>query len=187
MKRKVFDLRPWSRAVRSSQSVVRVPGHVIVDFTAHEVAKPKDVSFGDQTIRILDHGFRWVRVHPAGSGEGRPGSALSAMLDETGLPRQLYVDLHGGEGLGEDGLPWHDDLYLDVIGNWVVGEAGHGTVTEAHIIDGEDLEEAVAAGLVSPSQAEATWAHAREIQAGLLAGTYPPLAVLRRYLEDPYT
>ncbi|MBZ9749651.1 DUF402 domain-containing protein [Deinococcus sp. HMF7604] len=187
MKRKVFDLRPWSRAVRHSQSVVRVLGHVIVDFTAHEVARPQDVPFGDQTVRILDHGFRWVRVHPTGSGEGVPGSALSAMLDGSGLPRQLYVDLHGGEGVGENGLPWHDDLYLDVIGNWVVGETGHGRVTEAHIIDGEDLQAAVAAELVTEAQAEATWTHARQIRAELLAGTYAPLMVLRRYLEDPYT
>lgn len=187
MKRKVFDLRQWARVRRCTESVLRVPGHVIVDLAIHEVTGPKDVPFGDQTIRVVDHGYRWVRVHPTGSGEGVPGSALSAMLDEGGQLVQLYVDLHSGEGLTDAGLPWHDDLYLDVIANWVVDERGHGQVTEAHIIDGEDLDDAVRAGLVDAAQAEATWTHAEQVRAELLAGTYPPLAVLRRYLEDPYT
>ncbi|WP_189006512.1 DUF402 domain-containing protein [Deinococcus malanensis] len=187
MKRKVHDLRAWSRSARHEQLVLHLPGHVIVDYTAHEVVRPLDVPFGGRVIRVLDHGYRWVRVHPTGSGGGVMGDALTAQLDGDGLPRQLYVDVHGGEGVGEDGLPWIDDLYLDVIGNWVVGPECPGRVTETHIIDGDELEDAVRDGRMTAAQAEATWAHARAVESALCAGTYPPLAVLRRYLEDPYT
>lgn len=187
MKRKPFDLRPWPRVTRHTQSVTHVPGSVIVDFTAHEVIRPLDVRVPGEagTVRILDHGFRWVRAHPTGTGEGMMGDAMTVQLNAAGRPVQFYVDIHGGEGVGEDGLPWTDDLYLDVIGH--PGEAEPWRVDATTIIDGNELEEAVTLGLVSPTLAEAAWTHARQVEARLRAGTYPPLAVLRQYLEDPYT
>lgn len=188
MKRKVFDLREWSRVARHTQTVTHIPGYVIVDFTAHEVARPLDVPFGERTVRILGDGFRWVRVHPTGTGEGpgrenAVGDALTVMLNAAGQPEQLYVDIHAGEGVGEDGLPWTEDVYLDVIADWQPSWR----VTETHIIDADELEEAVRAGQVSPTLAGAAWAHARLVEEGLRAGTYAPLGVLRGYLEDPYT
>lgn len=183
MKRKVFDLRPWARVARHTQTVTAVPGHVIVDFTAHEVARTLDVPFGERSVRILDDGHRWVRVHPTGTGEGALGDALTVMLNAVGQPEQLYVDIHAGEGVGADGFPWIDDLYLDVIADWQPGWR----VTETHIIDGDELAEAVAAGLVSPTLAGAAWARARQVEEALRLGTYPPLHVVRAYLEDPYT
>ncbi len=86
--------------------------------------------------------------------------------------------------MGEDGLPWHDDLYLDVIAE---PEPGGWGVSATNIIDAEELEEAVQAGLVTAELAEATWTQARAVAAELHAGSYAPLGVLRRYLEDPYT
>ncbi|PNY80583.1 DUF402 domain-containing protein [Deinococcus koreensis] len=182
MKRKIYDLRPWARTARHSQTVLTVPGHVIVDYLAHEVERPLDVEFGGRTLRVLDSGFRWVRIHPTGSGEGVLGSALTAQLGVSGAPVQVYVDIHTGEGVGEDGLPWTDDVYLDVIGDWQEGR-----VMETHVIDGEELEAAVQGGRVTPELAGAAWALARQVEAELRAGTYAPLDTLRRYLSDPYT
>lgn len=186
MKRKIFDLRSWARVTDHTQTLTAVPGYVILDFTAHTVIRPLDVPrpTGEGTVRILDSGFRWVRAHPTGAGENVMGSALTVQLNEEGRPVQFYVDIHTGEGVGEGGLPWHDDLYLDVIAE---PEAGGWGVTHTNIIDADELEEAVAAGLVTPELAEATWAQAKAVEAELHAGTYAPLGVLRRYLEDPYT
>ena len=187
MKRKAFDLRPWARVTHHTQAVTQVPGFVIVDFTAHTVIRPLDVPIPGEAgrVRILDSGFRWVRAHPTGTGEGVLGDAMTLQLNAEGRPVQFYVDIHGGEGLGEDGLPWTDDLYLDVIGH--PGAAEPWRVAATQIIDGDELEEAVEAGLVSPALAEAAWEHARRVEAQLRSGTYPPLGVLRGYLEDPYT
>ncbi|THF87787.1 DUF402 domain-containing protein [Deinococcus sp. KSM4-11] len=187
MKRKVFDLRSWGRVARHTQTVLTLPGYVIVDFEAHEVTRPLDVDFGGRPLRVLDVGYRWVRFHPTGSGEGTLGSALTAQLDASGQPVQVYVDIHLGEGVGEDGLPWTDDAYLDVIGNWHVEDGQGARVTEAHVIDAEDLAAAVREGRATPQQARAVWARAEQVSAELLADTYAPLDVLRRYLSDPYT
>lgn len=187
MKRKGFDLRSWARVTEHTQTVTQVPGFVIVDFTAHTVVRPLDVPIpsGAGTVRILDSGYRWVRAHPTGTGEGVLGDAMTVQLDPAGRPVQFYVDIHAGEGVGEDGLPWTDDLYLDVIGH--PGEADPWRVDATEVIDGDELEAAVGAGRVSPAVAEAAWSHARQVEAQLRAGTYLPLHVLRPYLEDPYT
>ncbi|MDV6374106.1 DUF402 domain-containing protein [Deinococcus arenicola] len=187
MKRKTFDLRPWARVTQSTQTVLAVPGYVIVDFTAQTVIRPLDVarpgSVGTQ--RILDNGYRWIRCHPTGTGEGVMGAALTVQMNAEGQPVQFYVDIHGGEGVQDDGLPWHDDLYLDVIGG--PHDAQRWTITATDIIDADELEEAVEAGLITPNLAARIWDHARQIEAELLAGTYAPVDILRRYVEDPYT
>lgn len=187
MKRKTFDLRPWARVTQSTQTALAVPGYVIVDFTAQTVIRPLEVSRPGSSIchLILDSGYRWIRCHPTGEGEGVMGAALTAQLNAAGQPVQFYVDIHGGEGVNEDGLPWHDDLYLDVIGD--PDEAARWTVAATEIIDADELDEAVQAGLVSAEQAAQTWTHARHIEEALRAGTYAPVDVLRRYVEDPYT
>lgn len=187
MKRKTFDLRPWARVTDSAQTVLAVPGYVIVDFTARTVIRPLEVSRPGSGLchRILDHGYRWIRCHPTGAGEGVMGAALTVQLDAAGQPVQFYVDIHGGEGVQEDGLPWHDDLYLDVVGD--PDEAARWTIAATEIIDADELEEAVQAGLVTPELSAQTWTHARQIEEWLRAGTYPPVDVLRRYVEDPYT
>ncbi|MDR6217173.1 DUF402 domain-containing protein [Deinococcus soli (ex Cha et al. 2016)] len=186
MKRKVFDLSGWARVTRHTQTVLHVPGHVIVDFVAHDVIRPLDVPIPgrDGLRRILGSGYRWVRAHPT-TGEGTPGSALTIQLDPTGRPVQYYIDLHGGEGWHDSGHPWHDDLYLDVTGH--PAEHDPWTVAATAIIDGDELDDAVTQGLVTPAQADATWTHARHVETQLQTGTYPPVHVLKRYLEDPYT
>ncbi|CAM4067068.1 DUF402 domain-containing protein [Deinococcus marmoris] len=187
MKRKTFDLRPWARVTQSTQTALAVPGYVIVDFTAQTVIRPLEVSRPGSTLRhlILDDGYRWIRCHPTGAGEGVMGAALTVQMNAAGQPVQFYVDIHGGEGVDEDGLPWHDDLYLDVVGD--PDETARWTVAATEIIDADELEEAVEARLVTPGLAARTWDHARQIEAELRAGTYAPVGVLRRYVEDPYT
>ncbi|MFC4426024.1 DUF402 domain-containing protein [Deinococcus navajonensis] len=187
MKRKTFDLRAWPRVTHHTQTVTHVPGYVIVDFTAHAVIRPLDVPVpgAEGLARVLDSGFRWVRAHPTETGEGMAGYALTAMLDADGRPVQFYVDLHGGEGVNDTGLPWHDDLYLDVIGR--PDAADPWQVAATRVIDGDDLQDAVDSGQVSADLARQTWQAAHTVAAQLQAGVFAPLDVLRRYLEDPYT
>ena len=175
MKRKRFDLRDWHRVARGEQQVTHVPAGLIVDFTAHEVNAPLDVPFGERTIRVLDSGYRWVRLHPY---QGQP---TTAMLDAQGQVVQLYVDIAEGGGLDPDGLPWHHDLYLDVIAD--LDDSGR--VTAAHIIDAEDLQSALNRTLILQAQFEYAWRETEAVRASLLAGTFPQLDALKAYLRGP--
>ncbi len=175
MKRKRFDLRGWHRVARGEQRALHVPAGLVVDYTAHEVTKPLDVPFGERRIRVMDDGHRWVRLHPY---QGQP---TTLMLDAAGQVVQVYVDIAEGGGVDDDGLPWHHDLYLDVIAD--LNEDGQ--VQSAHIIDAEDLERALAAHLVTQAQVEFAWREAQAVRAALLAQRFPPLDALLTYLRGP--
>ncbi|WP_424951831.1 DUF402 domain-containing protein [Deinococcus sp.] len=179
MKRKTFDLSGWARAESHTQTVSQMGGHIIVDFRAGRVSRPYDVHAFGETQRVLDSGYRWLRIHPHGAGEGVMGHALTVQLDGVGAPVQLYIDIHGGEGVTKSGFPWHDDLYLDVLGridpeSWVVA----GT----ELIDQDELQEALDAGRVSTEQFRASHAEAERVRAALMAGTFGPVLVARVYL-----
>ncbi|WP_407539149.1 DUF402 domain-containing protein [Deinococcus radiomollis] len=182
MKRKVFDLSGWTRADSHVQTVTHLPGYVIVDFRAGPVSRPLDLfSFG-RVFRLLDTGYRWLRVHPHGAGEGVMGHALTVQLNAQGVPIQLYIDIHGGEGVTASGFPWHDDLYLDVL---CQVESLSWKVVGVEYIDQDELQEAFENGLVGAGQVAASYAEADRVRASLLAGTFSPLLVARTYLAGP--
>jgi len=182
VKRKVFDLSRWARAESGEQRVGRVPGHIIVDYRAGRVLHPLDLWSCGEQVRLLDTGYRWLRVHPHGGGEGVVGHALTIQLDAEDMPVQLYIDIHGGEGVTDTGLPWHDDLYLDVLARvdpltWAV--------VAVEYIDQDELQAALEAGLVTAGQVAASYAEADRVRADLLAGSFGPLEVGRASLTGP--
>lgn len=182
MKRKRFDYRNWHRATSGEQTTLQLPGGLLVDYRAGEVTKPLRVPFRGRELLILETGYRWVHFSPTGQKH-----ALTVQLDGAGVPQQLYVDIGEGTGVGEDGLPYIDDLYLDVIALCEVQPGGTWHVTETEIIDGDELEDALQRGAVSLQQAEGAWQAAREVEAALLGQAFAPLETVRRYLSDPYT
>ncbi|WP_161883690.1 DUF402 domain-containing protein [Deinococcus alpinitundrae] len=182
MKRKVFDRRIWSRAVSGEQTTLSLPGGLLVDYRAGEVTTPKWVTVAGQARCILASGYRWVHYAPSGATH-----ALTVQLDAAGRIQQLYVDVGEASGVGVDGLPWMDDLYLDVVGLVEVQQDGHWRVTDTEVIDQEELDEALRAGQVTPGQHAFAWAEIRHVLAALHAQTFAPLEVVRRYLQDPYT
>ncbi len=181
MKRKVFDLSGWARAESFEQTVCQHAGYVVVDYRAGRVRLPYDVSCFGQTYRVLDSGYRWLRIHPHGAGEGVMGHALTIQLDAQGTPVQLYIDIHGGEGLSASGLPWHDDLYLDVL---ALVDPRTWRVTDTELIDQDELQQALDAGRVSARQFRDSHAEAGAVMDDLLAGTFAPLLFARALLTS---
>ena len=182
MKRKVFDRRSWHRVVSGEQTSLALPGGLIVDYRAGEVTEPKWVSVAGQARCILDSGYRWVHYAPSGAKH-----ALTVQLDAAGRVQQVYVDVGEASGVSVGGLPWMDDLYLDVVGLVEVQQGGRWQVTDSEVIDQNELDEALRAGQVTPGQHALAWAEARRVLAALQAQTFAPLKVVRRYLQDPYT
>lgn len=178
MKRKTFDKRGWHRAASIGQSALQLPAGTLVDVLALEVTQPKTVVLGGQSLCILDTGYRWVHYAPHEAQH-----ALTVQLDAGGVPVQFYVDVGAGSGVGAEGLPYMDDLYLDVVArvspDWAV--------LNSEIIDEDELEAALKNGEVTQEQYALAWAEARRIEAALQAGAFKPVDVVRGYLSDPYT
>ncbi len=173
MKRKTFDKRHWQRAPLVEQRVVQLPAGTLVDVVARRVTQPKWVTLGGAELCILDVNYRWVYFAPTGAKH-----ALTVQLNAAGVPVQLYIDVGAASGVDPEGLPYMDDLYLDVVArttpDW--------QVQRSEIIDQDELEVALVSGDVTPAQYRLAWAEANAIQAALHAGTFAPLDVVRGYL-----
>lgn len=180
MKRKRAGRRGWHRVVSDQETVLNLHDGQIVDYLAGEVTRPLEVPCCGQTLKILDTGYRWLHHSPNGKNH-----ALTVQLDRQGLPQQLYVDVGDGVGVDDDGMPYINDLYLDVIALCRVETDGSWRVTATEIIDQHELEEALQAGQVSQAQYKLAWAEARAVEAALKAQNFASLEVLRNYLADP--
>ncbi|ADY26228.1 hypothetical protein Deipr_1076 [Deinococcus proteolyticus MRP] len=181
MRRKLHDLREWTGALDYSQRPVPFGPFLMVDFTAYRVRRPLTVDFDGEPLRLFDHGWRWIRAHPLDAPAGVVGDALTVLLDASGTPLELYVDIHQGGGWDEmAGLPWIDDLYLDVAGLFGPGWQPRHLL----LLDGDELAGAVAGGELTAAQSAAIYARAEQVMAALNAHTYAPLLAVRAYLQS---
>ena len=94
-------------------------------------------------------------------------------------PVFAYADVCAATGLGEDGLPWLDDLYLDVRAtlnaDWTPG------VPE--IIDADELDAALYSGEIAPEQHALAWATARDLAGQMARNTHPLLEAVRSFVS----
>ena len=100
-------------------------------------------------VRLADAGYAWLSHFPDGARH-----VVTTMVDAEGDVVQWYVDVCREHGLGPDGVPWWDDLYLDVV----VRPTG-----EALLLDEDELELALAAGYVTPAEYDLAWREARRL------------------------
>jgi uncharacterized protein len=182
VRRRTADLREWALVTRRRFAVVRVdePGFagsvslLLIDAVAAPFVGPRS------GLRLADAGFAWLSHFPDGAHH-----AVTTMLDAAGAIVQWYVDVCRAHGLGPDGVPWWDDLYLDVV----VRPSG-----EALLLDDDELELALAHGYVTRAEYDLAWGEARRLLAAAAGGPLSParlaarsvahLALLRRATGD---
>lgn len=122
-------------------------------------------------------GFRWLYWVPK---EGH--HTFLVFLNGAGQPEWFYADVIAKAGIDEAGIPWTDDLYLDVVALCEVLPDGRWRTIEAEIIDQDDLEWALKTGKITPEQHAFAWAEANAVQHALEAQAFAPLDVVRAYL-----
>lgn len=114
--------------------------------------------------RIIDDNYTWKQFFPEHSA-----STVTLMLNEQDSLIIRYIDICLGHGVDpETGIPWYDDLYLDIV---VTPE---GTV---HLLDEDELDEALQDGKITPEQHAFAWQEARRILQEIEQGTSLFLAV----------
>ena len=95
-------------------------------------------------VPVCAAGSRWLELLPE-DGD----FCVTAMLDAAGRPLVWYIDMIAAQGVDADGVPWFDDLYLDLI----VWPDGDRTVD-----DRDELDAALARGEIAAAQ------HARALE-----------------------
>ena len=119
------------------------------------VTEPQVWNCNGKDITVCKRGRRWLTLLP---WEGN--YCITAMMNRWGKVLLWYIDMIAAQGVGEDGIPWFDDLYLDLV----VFPDGH-----IHVDDRDELEAALAEGDITQEQFDLALRTAEELQTGLLS------------------
>jgi predicted RNA-binding protein associated with RNAse of E/G family len=124
-------------------------GHVSL-LVLDEVSEPLWVPLAGREVCVADAGYAWLQHFPQGARY-----TLTTMFDPQGRIVEWYVDICRRLGLDERGVPWYEDLYLDILisPEW-----------EVQRIDEEDLEKAWQQGLVTTAERDQALGEADALQ-----------------------
>lgn len=120
-----------------------------------EVAEPQFWDFKGEKIPIWKAGYQRFSILP---GEGN--YCIAAILDENNKIAFWYIDIIASQGVDAEGIPYFDDLYLDLIVH------PSGEIIED---DRDELEEALKQGNITQEQFELADRTGRELREGLLS------------------
>lgn len=59
---------------------------------------------------VVDDGYSWMTIFPKDKNY-----VVTAMFNKEKQIVQWYIDICGAQGFTVEGMPWYDDLYLDII------------------------------------------------------------------------
>lgn len=115
MKRKSLSYDSWTCMLKRDLRVRRVTepfaGYVAL-LRIHEVTEPQVWNWQGKPLIVCDRGMAWLSMLPE-----RGGLCVTAQLNPDGTVALWYIDMIAGQGVDEAGVPWFDDLYLDLIVN----------------------------------------------------------------------
>lgn len=154
MKRKRADRADWRRVTQRRFTVAYLDGPEFMGYVAllriDGVRAPMwDVFFG-RGVTVADVGYAWLQHFPT---QGH--AIVTTMFDAEGRIVQWYVDIVAAHGVGDDGVPWYDDLYLDVVAL---------PTGEVAIVDGDELNAALRSGDIDEDAHEMAWSEALQVR-----------------------
>ena len=75
-----------------------------------EVSEPQIWKYDGYNMIVCANGYQWISYLPADDNY-----CITAMMDSKARILLWYVDMIAGQGIDKDGIPYFDDLYLDLI------------------------------------------------------------------------
>lgn len=155
MKCVTADRPKWRRVRRRRFCLAQVDdaefrGHISL-LLLEEVTEPLWVGLAGRQVCIADAGYSWLQHFPSGARH-----TLTTMFDPQGCIVEWYVDICRRLGVDERGVPWYEDLYLDILisPGW-----------EVEVIDADDLDGAWRQGLVTTAERDQAWSEANALLA----------------------
>ncbi|OGO76769.1 MAG: hypothetical protein A2Y23_05885 [Clostridiales bacterium GWB2_37_7] len=114
MKRKYADRPNWKRVLSRKMITEKLDneefkGNVVLIYI-EKVREALWVELGGKKQCVVDNGYSWLTLFPKGESY-----VVTAMFDSRGQIVQWYIDICRDLGFTDKGIPWYDDLYLDVI------------------------------------------------------------------------
>jgi predicted RNA-binding protein associated with RNAse of E/G family len=147
MERKFANYPGWKRILKShfTTAYLDTPEYkgYITLYCMDAVTSPLVVEYFQRKIRIADAGYAWLKQFPDGEH-----FTVTTHYDAGARIVLWYIDICLRTGAGQDGIPWMDDLYLDLV----VSPAMKVKVKDAH-----ELLDARESGDISAAEFELAW------------------------------
>jgi uncharacterized protein len=160
MKRKYADRSDWQRILEKEYRLVRCDLESfhgwIAEFKMIRVREPLCVLSLGSSVCIADAGFTWLHYLRDDANH-----VVTMMYDSSSAIVQWYIDIVHEHGLDDRGVPYFDDLYLDVV----VDPDGRFEVQDA-----DELKDALNAGMISQAQFDLAWLETNRLVAMLESG-----------------
>ena len=153
VKRKFANRPDWRRVLDKSFFLTYVDnayfnGYVSV-MKLHKVKNPLIINMFGRDYRLADDGYTWLQLQPVGKNH-----CITVMYNENNEIVQWYFDITRYNGIGQDGIPFFDDLYLDVV----VLSTG-----EVLLLDEDELKDALIRGEITGKEYEMAYAEAKSL------------------------
>lgn len=167
IKRRLANRSPWPRILerRFTVQAINQPDYVgyVTLLCLDKVREPLWVRVHAQKFCIVADGYSWLQQFPTGAQY-----TVTTQFDAQGQVVQWYIDICIQHGVDEAGVPWWDDLFLDVISFPNGG---------CQIIDGEELDAALQSGAIDETQHRLAWAEATKLVKLIEENNFPLFAL----------
>lgn len=144
MKRKRLSHDSWTCILSKDLHIEQVNTEFLKGQIAlmevRDITCPQTWRFRGEDIVVCDKGMKWLSILPQDDFY-----CITAMLDEKDEVILWYIDMIAAQGVDADGVPYFDDLYLDLV------IYADGTVV---VDDMDELEDALASGDITKEQFE---------------------------------
>ncbi len=165
MKRKYSDRANWRRVTEKKFQVRTLhepefQGYVVL-YQIKQVRDPLWKEYDGKRYCVADAGYEWLQHFQKGAHY-----IMTSMFNDKGQVVQYYIDICKVQGVTDRGVPWFDDLYLDVV----ILPGG-----ELFLLDAEELEDALKKGIITREDFDMAWAEANKVMEMYREGRFPLL------------
>ena len=172
MKHKIATIPEWPSATAKRFAVAELAESDLAGYVAlltfDAIDPPGWLAYEGQRLLIADVGYCWLQYYPCDAHH-----TLTATFDEHDRFVYWYIDIVKAHGLGDDGIPWYDDLYLDII---ILADGA------IHVLDADELDQALAAGRITQDDWQLAWDETNRLLATLKRGPLPAMMLYERHL-----
>ena len=172
MRRKIATWPAWPRLLRrrfalATPDAAIFDGHIALIEIDEFLRPPAWIALPDRSTHFVGKGWAILQHFPTDQRH-----VITTMFDADDSVKLWYIDIIRAQGLDDAGIPWFDDLYLDIV---VLPDGSR------HVLDADELDEALTAGAITRDDRALAWAETERLLALLAVG---PLPAMRRCHAD---
>jgi uncharacterized protein len=173
MKRKFADRPDWTRVIERRFNLTyldnkEIQGYLSITYI-DKVNEPLVLDVAYRNLCLADNGYIWTQYFPKDLNY-----SLTTMFNERQRIIQLYFDVCNGNMVSPSGMPYYDDLYLDVV----LLPTG-----EVLLFDEDELEQALESNDITKEQYDLAYFEAKKLIKYLENNKSELLRLSKKYLD----